>query len=148
MTIIVEPSGQACGAYVSGVDLSGKLDDDLIGEIRSAWLDHRILAFVGQSMDDDALERFTVAMGGFGEDPFFARSKDASISPRSCARLTRQRRCSPKTGTATGAFCPAHLPGPVYWPSTFRRLAAIRFSQTRSQRLPIFQTIESRNCGR
>lgn len=72
MTIIVEPSGQACGAYVRGVDLSGELDDSVIGDIRSAWLKHRVLAFVDQSMDDDALERFTLRMGGFGEDPYFA----------------------------------------------------------------------------
>lgn len=72
MKIIVEPSGQACGAFVRGVDLSGELDNDIIREIRTAWLKHRVLAFVGQTMDDDALERFTVAMGGFGEDPFFA----------------------------------------------------------------------------
>jgi taurine dioxygenase len=72
MTIIVEPSGQACGAYVRGVDLSGELDDGVIGDIRSAWLEHRVLAFVDQSMDDDALERFTLRMGGFGEDPYFA----------------------------------------------------------------------------
>lgn len=31
-----------------------------------------MLAFAGQRMDDDALERFTLKMGGFGEDPFFA----------------------------------------------------------------------------
>ena len=30
-----------------------------------------MLAFAYQHMDDDALERFTLAMGGFGEDPFF-----------------------------------------------------------------------------
>lgn len=71
MTIRVEPSGQACGARVSGCDLSGPLDNDLLRDIRSAWLEHRVLAFADQRMDDDALERFTLAMGGFGEDPFF-----------------------------------------------------------------------------
>ncbi|ABC63361.1 TauD/TfdA dioxygenase family protein [Erythrobacter litoralis] len=71
MSMIVEPSGQACGATIRGVDLSGKLDDALITDVRSAWLTHRVLAFADQSMDDDALERFTLAMGGFGEDPFF-----------------------------------------------------------------------------
>lgn len=69
--MIVEPSGQACGATVRGVDLSAPLDEVLIAEIRAAWLKHRVLAFAEQAMDDDALERFTLAMGGFGEDPFF-----------------------------------------------------------------------------
>lgn len=72
MTLAVTPSGQACGARVTGVDLGGELSPELIAEIRKAWLEHRVLAFPVQQMDDDALERFTVAMGGFGEDPFFA----------------------------------------------------------------------------
>ena len=68
----VEPSGQACGARVTGVDLSATLDAATVTAIRAAWLDHQVLAFPDQRMDDDALERFTVAMGGFGSDPFFA----------------------------------------------------------------------------
>jgi taurine dioxygenase len=68
----VLPSGEACGATVSGVDLAGELNEDTVRAIRGAWLEHRVLAFTDQAMDDDALERFTQAMGGFGEDPFFA----------------------------------------------------------------------------
>jgi len=68
----VDPSGEACGATVTGVDLAGALDDALIAAIREAWLAHHVLAFRDQVMDDDALERFTLAMGGFGEDPFLA----------------------------------------------------------------------------
>ncbi|GAA4038512.1 TauD/TfdA dioxygenase family protein [Parerythrobacter jejuensis] len=69
--LTVEPSGQACGAMATGIDLSAPLDASAVREIRAAWLEHRVLAFPGQAMDDDALERFTLAMGGFGEDPFF-----------------------------------------------------------------------------
>ncbi|WIW94848.1 TauD/TfdA dioxygenase family protein [Altererythrobacter rubellus] len=72
MSLTVSPSGQSCGATVTGVDLSGELTAKLIADIRAAWLQHKVLAFAGQQMDDDALERFTIAMGGFGEDPFFA----------------------------------------------------------------------------
>ena len=68
----IEPSGEACGAVVTGVDLAGELTPGLVAEIRAAWLEHRVLAFRDQTMDDDALERFTLAMGGFGVDPFFA----------------------------------------------------------------------------
>lgn len=68
----VEPSAEACGATVSGVDLAEPLGEALIADIRANWLKHRVLAFRDQRMDDDALERFTIAMGGFGEDPFFA----------------------------------------------------------------------------
>lgn len=72
MSLTLTPSGRACGARVTGVDLAGELSPDLIAEIRAAWLAHRVLAFPDQRMDDDALERFTLAMGGFGEDPYFA----------------------------------------------------------------------------
>lgn len=72
MAIKVEPSGQACGARVTGVDLSQSLDAGTAAEIRAAWLEHHVLAFPDQDMGDDDLERFTLAMGGFGEDPFFA----------------------------------------------------------------------------
>ncbi|MCB2089123.1 MAG: TauD/TfdA family dioxygenase [Sphingomonadaceae bacterium] len=67
----VERSGQPFGANVTEIDLAGPLDPDLISAIRAAWQDHGVLAFPGQSMDDAALERFTLAMGGFGEDPYF-----------------------------------------------------------------------------
>lgn len=68
----VEPSGEVCGAEAIGVDLAGPLDPTAVAAIRGAWLQHRVLAFPDQHLDDDALERFTQAMGGFGLDPFFA----------------------------------------------------------------------------
>ena len=71
MTLKIEPSGQACGARVSGLDLRHPIAPDLAEQIRSIWLEHKVIAFPGQAMGDDALEAFTIAMGGFGEDPFF-----------------------------------------------------------------------------
>jgi len=71
MSLKVTPSNSVCGARVDGVDLAGALSSELVSEIRNAWLKHRILSFANQCMDDDALERFTLTMGGFGEDPFF-----------------------------------------------------------------------------
>lgn len=68
----VEPSDATCGARVTGIDLAGDLPPELVNEIRSIWLKYKVVAFADQCMDDDALERFTIAMGGFGEDPFFA----------------------------------------------------------------------------
>jgi taurine dioxygenase len=70
--IEISPSGQACGAIVHGVDLSQPLDADSISAIRKAWLVHHVLAFPGQRMSDDDLERFTLCFGGFGVDPFIA----------------------------------------------------------------------------
>lgn len=68
----ITPSGQACGARITGVDLSQPLETATIAAIRAAWLEHHVLAFPGQTMSDDDLERFTLAMGGFGHDPFIA----------------------------------------------------------------------------
>lgn len=72
MRLTITPSGQACGARVTGVDLSKPLDSATIAAIRAAWLDHHVLAFPDQRIGDDDLERFTLALGGFGIDPFFA----------------------------------------------------------------------------
>lgn len=72
MTITISRSGQACGARVEGVDLSRELDPDTVAELRAAWLEHHVLAFAHQRMDDDDLERFTQYFGHFGEDPFIA----------------------------------------------------------------------------
>ncbi len=72
MTLIITPSGEACGAVVAGPDLSAPLSDRLVAEIRAAWLDHLVLAFPDQRMSDDDLERFTLYFGPFGADPFIA----------------------------------------------------------------------------
>lgn len=72
MAITVTPSGQACGASVSGVDLTKPLDPDEVTEIRAAWLEHHVLSFANQPMTDDDLERFTLYFGPFGDDPFIA----------------------------------------------------------------------------
>ncbi len=70
--IRVEPSSEACGASVTGIDLSQPIDPGDVAAIRAAWLKHHVLAFPGQRMTDDDLERFTLAFGGFGHDPFIA----------------------------------------------------------------------------
>jgi len=72
MMLHITPGGQACGARVSGLDLTRALDAETVAQIRAAWLQYHVLAFPGQKMDDDDLERFTGYFGGFGEDPFIA----------------------------------------------------------------------------
>ena len=72
MTLRVEPTGAACGARVTGLDLTRPLEADTVAAVREVWLAHLVLAFPDQRMTDDDLERFTLAFGGFGDDPFFA----------------------------------------------------------------------------
>ncbi len=70
--IQITPSGQSCGASVTGVNLSQPISAELAAELRAAWLVHHVLAFPDQRLSDDDLEAFTMAFGGFGDDPFIA----------------------------------------------------------------------------
>ena len=72
MTINIKPSGEACGAEITGIDLTRTLLDEEIKSIREAWLSHHVLSFPEQAMSDDDLERFTLCFGAFGDDPFIA----------------------------------------------------------------------------
>lgn len=72
MSLTVTPSDMACGAQVRGADLSKAIPADLAAEIRAIWLDHQVICFPDQQLGDDDLERFTLAFGPFGDDPFIA----------------------------------------------------------------------------
>jgi len=72
MSILVTPSGQVCGAEIRGVDLKLPLDVATVASIRAAWLEHHVVSFPDQAIDDDDLERFTRYFGPFGDDPFIA----------------------------------------------------------------------------
>lgn len=67
----ITPTGQACGARVTGVDLAQPLDRETIDGIRSAWLEHHVLTFPNQNLTDDDLVRFTNYFGNVGDDPYF-----------------------------------------------------------------------------
>lgn len=71
VSIEVIPTGEACGAMVRGLDLAKPLSDEEIALVRRAWLEHHVLAFPNQKLDDDQLEAFASQFGEFGEDPFF-----------------------------------------------------------------------------
>ena len=76
MELNVRPSGRACGAEVTGIDLTKELSDTEVTSIREAWLLHHVLSFPNQSMSDDDLERFTLYFGSFGDDPFLGPIPD------------------------------------------------------------------------
>ena len=67
----VTPSGEACGAFVTGVDLSAPLETAVVREIRNLWLEHLVLAFPQQQLADADLVRFTQQFGSVGDDPYF-----------------------------------------------------------------------------
>ena len=70
-SIKVTPSGQGCGASITGIDISQPLSPETVAELRKAWLEHHVLAFPNQRLDHDQFERFASYFGEFGDDPFF-----------------------------------------------------------------------------
>ena len=67
----IEPTTGACGATVQGVDLAGEVADDTIRAIREAWIEHHVLVFPEQQLNDSDLVRITRYFGGIGDDPYF-----------------------------------------------------------------------------
>ena len=68
-TISVTPIAGALGAEISGVDLSAALNDDVIGEIRSAWLQHLVVFFRDQPISDEQFLSFALRFGNAGRYP-------------------------------------------------------------------------------
>jgi taurine dioxygenase len=56
------PTGGALGAELRGLDLRD-IDDGIFAAIYRAWLDHLVLLFRGQSLDDDDLIAFSRRFG-------------------------------------------------------------------------------------
>lgn len=72
----IEATNGACGATLTGLDLSRPLGADQVLAIRRAWIEHKVLVFPDQQLEDADLVRITRSLGGLGDDPFFV-----SIAP-------------------------------------------------------------------
>src|SRR5258705_2299297 len=68
ITVKAQPSG--FGAEITGLDLSKALAPAVLDEVKAAWAAHAVVAFPDQPLSLDALEAFTLTMGGFGHDPY------------------------------------------------------------------------------
>ena len=55
MKLDLRPLSEALGAEVRGIDLSQTLDADTVAALRQAWLDHLILLFRGQVLNEEQL---------------------------------------------------------------------------------------------
>ena len=71
MGLKVEPTGAACGAVITGLDLRKDLSTDCVAQLRDHWTKNKVLVFPEQKLNNEDLERFTLYFGRFGEDPFF-----------------------------------------------------------------------------
>ncbi len=67
MGLTVTKLSSSLGAEIGGIDLSEPLSPGEIARIEQAWLDHIVLVFRGQSLDQDAQIRFAAQFGAVGE---------------------------------------------------------------------------------
>src|SRR5215218_521067 len=67
-TLRVQPTTAALGAEISGVDLR-TLDEAAFAAIHRAWLDHQVLLFRGQALNDEQLIAFSRRFGDLDEAP-------------------------------------------------------------------------------
>ena len=70
----VVPTGAALGAELRGLDLAKPLTVLEIELIKQAWLDHSVLLFRGQDLDDDALVQFSKNFGKLELSPASANN--------------------------------------------------------------------------
>ena len=61
--LTIQRLGHACGARVTGVDLSQPVPADTLEAIRKAWLEHLVLVFPAQTLDPRSLVAFTRNFG-------------------------------------------------------------------------------------
>ena len=61
--LTIQRLGHACGARVSGVDLSRPIPAADLEAIRQAWLENLVLVFPGQKLDPRSLVAFTRNFG-------------------------------------------------------------------------------------
>jgi len=64
--IVVTPLSPACGAEISGVDLTKPLQRSAVDAIRHAWGEHLVLVFRDQSLSQDDQLRFASYFGELG----------------------------------------------------------------------------------
>jgi taurine dioxygenase len=68
--IIVEPVSGTVGAVVRGVDLSQRLDESTVADIRKAFLAHHVLFFSDQDLSPEAQMRVGRYFGELDTHPF------------------------------------------------------------------------------
>jgi taurine dioxygenase len=69
-TFAVTPLSSALGAQIHGIDAAA-IDDAGFERVRAAWLEHLVLLFRNQHLDDRALVDFTTRFGELEEAPLF-----------------------------------------------------------------------------
>ena len=94
--LAVDPIDAPCGATVSNIDLSSSISDEIVAELRQAWLQHHVLVFPNQVLSAADIERFTLS---FGRGP--TRGIEHRTPTAGCCR----------GGPPSGDKCTAPVPG-------------------------------------
>ena len=68
--MIVEPVSGTVGAVVRGVNLSERLDESMVADIRTAFLAHHVLFFSDQDLSPEAQMRVGRYFGDLDTHPF------------------------------------------------------------------------------
>lgn len=68
MSVTVTPFAEGLGADISGVDLA-RITDAEAAAIKRAWIEHAVLRFRGQKLDDDAMANFSAYFGELENAP-------------------------------------------------------------------------------
>ena len=71
MPLTVTPQPAPSGAIVRGLNLAQPVDAATSQALRTAWLQHQVVAIVDQDLTLEDLERFALTIGPYGQDPYF-----------------------------------------------------------------------------
>ena len=74
--ITVTPKGVTLGAEISGVRLSGDLPDEVVAEIRRAWLDYKVVYVRDQDISSTEHVEFARRFGELEVHPFLLGSEE------------------------------------------------------------------------
>lgn len=75
--ITVTPIAGRVGAEIAGVDLASNFDDDVLAEIRAAWLDHGVVFFRDQYLNSERYLIFAQRIGEVTRYPFVPGIEDS-----------------------------------------------------------------------
>jgi len=76
-SVRVTPVTAAIGAEVSGVNLDDDLSDEIVARIRQALLDHLVLFFRDQHLDDESHVRFALRFGRLSISPLATKYQES-----------------------------------------------------------------------
>ena len=119
-SVRVEPLDATLGATVRGVALDKPLDEEVFEEIRAAWLEHAVLVFPGQFLDDESHKAFSRRFGRL-ERTFNLRGEGTEVF----ARLSNVR--DDGSLVQPDGSHALYLKGNSYWhtDSSFKRVPAM-----------------------